>query len=259
MREILGAELRYFPGSIITVEEVVVLETQILDYSVLDIDNNWYHPRYYLGTYQIFETVDQLPLREVENEGFIVGLFQRWRRYSRYLVTGVPGQRLSQLNAMNISDCSFALQPDVVFDPGQNIPINGALKLHRFSGSDVVLKGRSTVELVPLRRQEFYSQIPEMGFHLMPGVAPVGVQYEVSAINELVADLPAFESTPCYTAIPSCEEQYNALVAQLQAGGLQIIDAAECSRLGPFLCQTETFTCITDPTYIRPIYSTGSL
>ena len=253
-----------YHGSTLQVYESIVVETSVVEPEFVDVDYLWYVPQKYLGNVQLANYNLAEGDRQYSVDGAIFLKYERQiiERYSYYTVCAPLGADISVGEALNISDCSFALQPTVVFDPGQAIPINGALGLHRFSGSDVVLKGQLSRSVAPIDLTTiFYPLIPGVGLYIRPGVIPLSITHYVEITNQIAALALPYPITPCYTAVPSCQEQFSAAFQshnQANPGTLWYATLTECQASSGGGCRTGTFVCPTDPAQTFDYYYHGN-
>jgi hypothetical protein len=202
---------QYYAGSMIQVQEVLTIYTDIVDQGLVDTDLTWFAPKRYLGTYQILSGGVQ-PKHFDGDDGYLVDTIQSIRRYSWYTITANPQVEIADYEALNLKNCNFALQPTVFVDPTTQDPIYGAMGLRNYEGETPVFRGRSSISPAPLADTDFFRQIEGVGLHLRPGVEGVEVEYKARIINDIYTAYNPFPVSVCNTAPVSCIDQYNAFI-----------------------------------------------
>jgi len=257
--DILGGSSVLYAGSTITIREQLDITTVVNDDTLVDVDYNWVNPRYYMGTCQILDYTTDPIWRAIEDEFFLISPYQRVIRDSYYTVVASPSKPIVDGGSINIEDCNFALQPTIVFDPLQTVPINGALGLHSFGSGASPLIGKYSVSPPPILDDVFAQRLPGVAVFLRPGVGGVSVYYSVSAVGQIVNDAGAFAPSICHTTIPDCDSQFSAFIESHNQSTVSIssnyyTSLSSCQAVPGGGCRSATYICPTDATKIYTYY-----
>jgi hypothetical protein len=252
--QIFDGTPQFYPGSQITIEEIVTIQTVITEPHLVDIDKRYFFPLEYRGTWQILPPFPEIDMTEGDT-GFITTEVFKIKRYSQYTITANPAVNRGGDDLINIENCNFILREYGIIIPGLGSYANGYLPID-VSPS---LIGRLTRQKAPLVDTKFNQKIAGCGIHLNPGVEGVSMMFEITAINTIYTDYPSVPEPTCeFKKGSPCEEKFQIFLQQNQADYASE-SIGEVGYKCPS-CATDfnIWTCPTDPTYKRP-YWTGKI
>jgi hypothetical protein len=241
---------QYYPGSLIQVEEVLTIFTDVIAGNVVDTDLTWFQPKQYIGTYQILSGGGQAQ-HTAGDDGYLVDTIQSIRRYNWYTITANPNTPIADYEAVNLKDCNFILAPRASITIPPNITIETPSGLVNFPGETPIFRGRSSISAAPLANTPFFRQIEGVGLYLHPGVEAVQANYKARIINDIYTAYNPFPVSECNAVEIPCPERYNAFI---QTNGF-FPDELACRTIHPVgsgNCELYSYPC-GDGTFI-PYY-----
>jgi hypothetical protein len=206
--EIFSRPPLYYAGSTIEVEEIMTINSQILNYDLVDVDKRWFNERYYIGTYDS----DALILNglDLENSGRIMAFTQKVKRYSRYTIVANPNRPRSISFGGTVNQCNFELV-------GVSLAV-GTLNIEGWRPTkDNALFNISTYkEPVSLADTEYHSFFTNPGFYCYEGAYIRSVDRQIAVINDIFVDDAAWSPKQCTLGMPDCDQEFSAYFAGLK-------------------------------------------
>ncbi len=197
----------FYPGSVIEVQEVMTIISEVVQPIKVDIDLRWFSPKKYLGTYQILSTVG-LPNHRDGDDGFLVDTIQEVVRYSRYVIVANPDVPIGIYGGQQINACNFKLQQVTFVSPGFEVSESS---LER---TNAVFLSQAGLAPVPLIDTQFNQLIGGIGLYFNAGVIGKRIEYTIAIINTISTDLAAFPVSSCSVPPDACTDNLNNFIAQ---------------------------------------------
>lgn len=181
---------QFYAGSSFTVQEILRLELNIDNDSLIDKDLKWFPEKIYAGTYT-FGSNALISGINPENRGFIEYYVNEYVRYNTYTISANPDVPIGLHGLSAIDNCNFILQTAAaIVGPvriGQSFPTRNS----------AMLSARHSLEKVPLIDREFYPQMSSIGLYIAPGLSISTLKYKVQVINAIYCDVAQFPSITC--------------------------------------------------------------
>jgi hypothetical protein len=187
-------------------------------------------------------------IQDAKHQFFLTSLYQSHSTEIDYTIVSNPDVLIAELGGGFVRDCSFALQPDVVFDPGETVPINGAITLHRFAGNSPALRFESSLIASPLDNPLYVPKFKKLGIYVNQGVRLLGVSHTIDAPHRIAVNCPPLPNVTCNTDRVSCSEQFAAFMT---ASPGRHLGKVECEAEALTGCAQRTWICPTDPTVVQ--------
>lgn len=234
---------QFYPGSLVQVQELLEIQTSVVDEKLVGFSNGWFQPKKRLGTYQIAGFPITTAIREGD-DGYLTNEIFEISRVSWYTITANPGTAFAKHEQLSLDTCNWYLVPDVYLFPDNPVPQVG----QRLFGNNPALLGSTTLSKAPLADTDFFQKIRQIGLYLAPGVEGVQLEYKVAVINDIYTDYEAAPVPTCeFLAPPDCDAQY---AAWLQLYG-EYATQAECESATGQACFPFSWNCSTDETDLR--------
>lgn len=240
---------QYYPGSTLTVQEILTIRLSIDNPEWIDVDMNWYEQHKYLGTYQTLIFDDELGVTPI-SEGYLNRQDTLIKEYSQYTITANPSTLVAKHEQFTADNCNFYLQPEVYLFPGENTPVPG----FRLNDRNPVLIGATTLSRAPLADTEYFRKIGGVGLFLTKGVSLISLRYRCAVINDIYTDYTPATAPQCVFIEPDCGQRFAAFL--LEVGG-RYETLTDCIAVGASGCTANTWVCPTNPTQTFTYY-TGS-
>ncbi len=250
--EIFDGSPQFYPGSLVQIEEIVIINCTVTQPDQIDVDMNWWLPHQFLGTYQLFSGTPTYGVPK-EDEGYINADSLQIKRYSLYTIAADPNVIAAQHEQFTVDSCNFYLQPDIYLFDGETIPVGG----FRVHDKKPHFLGSTSLSKAPLKDGFFYPKIGGLGLFFSPGVSCGVIEYTARVINTIATDYPAFPVGTCEFLQPNCQQQFSAFLAQHPGQYYDTESSCNSASLGT-LCRPFTFTCPSDPTQTFQYWGIGT-
>ncbi len=250
--QIFDGSPQYYPGSVIQVEEIATIYCTITNPEWIDVDNSWWSPHQYLGSYQVFSGIPSLGAGKID-EGYINAVELPITKYSTYTIVADPDVIAAQHEQFTVDACNFYLQPDVYLFAGETTPVGG-FRTHQTKPDFL---GSTSLSKAPLKDGLFYPKIGGLGLFFSPGVEGGVIEYTARVINTIATDYPPFPVSTCEFLQPNCQAQFSAFLAQHPGQYYDTETSCNSASLGT-LCIPFTYTCPSDSTQTFTYWGVGT-
>lgn len=240
---------QFYAGSVIQIQEIVTVNTLIVDEKLVSADLRWFNNKRRRGSYQVGQILAGSAFSD-EDEGFLDYESQEIRRYSFYTITANPDVPFARQDQVTISSCNAYLETAVFTFPGDSAPTPG-FKFHESPKPD--FRGDITVARAPLADTEFFPKLAGVGLYLYPGVEGVSISYKAQIVNDIYTAYDPADIPTCLFITSNCDQQFSAFIAEQP--GFRFSDAGTCAAANGQPCQSFQWQCPTDPTDVRTYYT----
>lgn len=224
-QEIFTRPPLYYYGSQIHVQEILTINSQILDRSLVDVDKRWFNERYYLGTWDSDSLITNG--LDIEHSGRIMTLQQKVVRYSSYTIAANPQRRRSIEFGQTINQCNFETQQVEIQLGGATV--SAAQPTHNLALFNTV----AYKEPSSLADTEYNSFFTNPGFYAYPGVLIRSIERSIAIINDIYVDDPAWVPVACSLGQPDCDQEFVQFFNDIKALEQSFIDANPSSLVPP--------------------------
>jgi hypothetical protein len=190
---------QFFPGSIITVQEIVqfLITVTAGEEHLVDVDYRWYEPKVYLGSYQLQGGVGVYREPETEGgQGFLVNSFTEIKRYSTYTIVASPSVPVGTIQGFTVDNCNLALRTVGFGFGGVSIDIQTPLT------NDSLLKGEISIQRARLNNTPYNQFFSQLGLYINPGCRLLQARHKIAVINTIAADLDPYSQPLCVPINP---------------------------------------------------------
>jgi hypothetical protein len=199
----------YYFGSQIHVQEIMTINSEILNADLVDVDKRWFNERYYLGTWDSDSIITNG--LDLEHSGRIMALQQKVIRYSSYTIVANPQRRRSIEFGMTINQCNFELQE-------VSVPLGQAtIKASQPTRNTGLFNTVGYKEPASLGDTEYNSFFTNPGFYAYEGVLIRSIERRISIINDIYVDDPAWVPVLCNLGEPDCDQEFTNYFNGLKA------------------------------------------
>jgi hypothetical protein len=237
----------FYHGSVVQVQEILTIFTEIFDERLVDINYEYFTPKKFLGNWQA-NGLATTPFNH-EDAGLLWEEEQQIKRYSTYTITANPNQPQTLADGGTINQCNFQLIGAEVGTPLGSISAQEPFK------SKDIFNIENYRKPATLADTPYNQKLGSCGFYVSPGARIYKVRQDISIINDIyIADI-AWTPRLCELGEITCDQ---ALVNYLQNPEISNTEIAVCTPPpgSPLSYQPESFTwiCPTDSTFIRTLW-----
>jgi hypothetical protein len=243
--DIFDGEPQHYAGSIVQVQEVLRIVSNITNPAAVDVDKTWFNDKKYIGTWQAIDEFGGFQWRQ-DSYGFLNSEVQDVSFTSFYTITANPDVPIAQTEQSQITNCNFYSKADVFVFPPVPTPVPGFSLVPK----SPTFLGLETLSAAPLVDRPYPQFIAGIGLHLLPGVEGVAVNYKIRIINAIYTDYPAAPVPTCVFVAPTCSQSFTAFIA---AANNRYTSQATC-LLSHLQCVQYSYVCPSDPNVTFPYW-----
>jgi hypothetical protein len=194
--QIFDGAPQFYPGSVITVQEILTIISQVIpgEEHLVDFDKRWFEPKIYLGTYQL-TAIAEAPLGNEASgdQGFLTRNAQSIKRYSTYTVVANSNAPVAAGDVFTVDNCNFAMA-EVSFEIA-GVSVTGSKPI----SDTAMFQGTISRQGAPLEDREYFQLLNNVGLYFYPGCEGVLLNHRISVINTIATN---YNNYPAYTCSP---------------------------------------------------------
>jgi hypothetical protein len=230
----------FYHGSTIQVQEILTISSEILDERLVDVNYEYFTPKYFLGNWQANGLITQS--FNHEDSGLLWELEQEIKRYSTYTITANPNAPQTFADGGSISQCNFELVAVSIGAPGSTLSA-----FEPFKKQDLFLL-ENYRRPASLADTPYNQKLNSCGFYVVPGARINTVRLDIAIINDIYTQDTAWVPRQCELGVKSCQQQLEeVLVAQNLT-----LTPTECPE--GYTAGSGSWVCPTDPEFFRTVY-----
>lgn len=241
-------------GASFSVNESVTLRLTLTNPALIDVDLQWFAPKFYLGAWEVAEEtgtpsspVTEYPKRDGQ-VGFISSFNQQLSFSTQYLVRGLSTGNRFERGRLDVNNCNLVMIPrppsvDPLLPPGFQPGINTGILKGDMSDTEFAVIDRV---IPPIAKT--------LGFFIKPGVTLDAVEHEMSMTRAVFINAMEATTAICRTA-SDCDSEFDRFVRDNNFGqpidmpnsvtGYPLIHSTltRCEATGLLPCTELTYTC----------------
>lgn len=194
--QIFSGSPQFYVGSVITVEEILLILSNVIIGSekFVDVDHRWFEPKRYFGTFQVKAGLSsEYDAEEGKGEGFLTNNAHQIVRYSTYTIVANPDKPLTAGSVFTVDNCNFGTQ-----EIGLTI-LGVEVKASKPIVDKALFSGTVSEQRAPLRDTVYNSLLGEVGLYYNPGCEGVSLTQKISVINTIATD---YDDYPTFACVP---------------------------------------------------------
>jgi hypothetical protein len=237
----------FYHGSTIQVEEILTISSEIIDERLVDVNYDYFTPKYFLGNWQANGLATQA--FNHEDSGLLWELEQQIKRYSTYTITANPNAPQTLADGGSINQCNLQLVGAEV-----GTPLGSVSAFEPFKKRDI-LNYEGYRKPASLADTPYNQKLASCGFYVVPGARINTVRLDIAIINDIYTADTAWTPRTCELGEITCDQ---ALENYLQNPTISSTEITVCEPPpgSPLIWQPESFiwTCPTDPAFTRTLW-----
>lgn len=204
--QIFSGTPQLYAGSSFTIEEILEIGIINIEPQLISVDFRWYPPKFYYGTWTLFDQVSGFGTNP-EERGYIEDDLLILKRYSTYTIQANPDVPFGYIGDHAIDDCNFRLKIAAATIPpltvGDTYP----------SVASSIFRIRRSISKVPLIDQTFPAKIKTVGLYINEGAELASLRYKVAVINTIDTDFAPFPVSACSPgSSQECANDFNTFL-----------------------------------------------
>jgi hypothetical protein len=230
----------FYHGSTIQVQEILTISSEIIDEKLVDVNYEYYTPKYFLGNWQSNGLATQA--FNHEDSGLLWELEQEIKRYSTYTITANPNAPQTFADGGSINQCNLQLVGAEV-----GTPLGSVSAFEPYKKNNILLY-EGYRKPAALADTPYNQKLNSPGFYVVPGARINRVRLDITIINDIyTADTPWITQL-CELGEKSCQQLFDeSLIADFNSATPRVCPEGSTAGSGSWICPT-------DPTFIRDIY-----
>lgn len=217
LSDVIRTPLRLPFGATVTIEETITIRLSLVRPELVDVDLQWFAPKYYLGSWELIQdvptpqgTVAEYP-KPLDGAGFISSFNQQILFSKQYLVRGRRDGAPFPNGTVALDQCNFVLVPrppsiSPLLPPGFEPGID-----------EGVFKGDWSNEELGIDDATITSRAESLGIYVKPGVQLDSISHNLRMGSQINLSVPQSISFQCFLG-SGCDTEFDTFVRSINSG-----------------------------------------